>query len=119
MYSPGAVKVAVVLALPSAALSIDGFGSLNFTSAGPRWSAHVSVRSGRAPRPRPRPPAPPPDGWRVTLAERVAGLSVTQTVSVSGSPTVAEDVDAMPFGGPVKIGPFASKRIVGGVLPMP
>src|SRR5947207_4884788 len=59
MYSPGAVKVAVVVVLPSAALSISGFGLLKLTSAGPRCRVHVSASSGRGARPRPPPPPPP------------------------------------------------------------
>ena len=51
-----------------------------------------------------------------------AGLSVTHTFSVSGSPTIAVSDAAMPSGGPVWTllpGPAGSKRSIGGVLPIP
>src|SRR5439155_19601073 len=103
MYSPGEVNVAVVMVLPSAALSIVGFALAKVTSAGPRCRLHDSARSGRAPRPRAFPP--PPAGGRVTFAENFAGLSVTHTVRGNGSDTVVVSDAAMPLGGPVCTGP--------------
>src|SRR5436305_1919328 len=110
MYSPGAVNVAVVAALPSAALSIAGLSFSNVTSPGPRWRLHAIDRSGRAARPRAFAP-PLPAAGRVTFAENFAGLSVAQTMSGSGCDTVAvSDAAKGPFGGPVRIGPPGRKR---------
>src|SRR5438552_4090867 len=97
------MKVAVVVDLPSAALSIAGFAAPNVTSAGPRCTAHVSTRSGRAGRPRPA--ALLLAGGRATFAENFAGLSVTHAVSVSGWLTLAASDAAMPTGGPVWAAP--------------
>src|SRR6266487_1387074 len=66
MYSPGALKVAVVLALPPSSIAIFGLGFSNFTAPGPRNIVHVNaiggggVNSGGAPAPPGAPAAPRP-----------------------------------------------------------
>src|SRR3954452_3472296 len=67
MSSPGALNVALLTVLPSAARSIDGLLLSNLTSPGPRNFVHVSAiagggvkPAGAAPRAAPRPPAAAP-----------------------------------------------------------
>ena len=146
MYSPGAVKVAVVVALPSWSVATFGFGGSNFTAPGPRNIVQVSAsggggvnaNSGGAPAPpaAPRPGAPdpaasaPPPASAPRAAPRprprprpvfsgtliFGPSSVAHTVNVSGTPTVAAYFSASAVGAPVKIGPFSVKRSFGGVF---
>src|SRR5207248_2123218 len=142
MYSPGAVKVAVVVALPSWSVATFGFGGSNFTAPGPRNIVQVSASGGAgvnsggtaagaspvAARPRPRAPAaspaaasPAPPRAAPRPRPRSGMLifrpsSLAQTLRVSGTPTVAVYFSAIVVGAPVKIGPSGRNFNFGGVF---
>src|SRR5262249_8956376 len=103
MYSPAALNVAVVLTI-SPCLVADKRVLANVTVPGPRnlWSdTDATVVEGF-------PPSP------------CGGLgSSTQTLKVTGWPTVPVNAAAVPTGGPVNFGPPSAKARTGGALPMP
>src|SRR5262245_30501758 len=111
MYSPGALNVAVVTALPP---STGGVGLLNLTSPGPRCTFQLTVSPCRRPRPPGVPrragvgPFDPGSGGRPS--------SLTQTPSESGCDTTADRLVATPAG-PCADWPVASSFTTGGVLP--
>src|SRR4029077_4117992 len=116
--SPGALKVAMAVALPPASRSIAGFALSNVTAPGPRNMLHViasggiggnSAEAAAAPRPRPR------EGEGGGMFS-FGPSSVTHVVSASGSPAEAVYLLAMVVGGPVKSGPPGSNMNTGGVF---
>src|ERR1700730_17412102 len=114
-YSPGALKVAVVVFLPPFSLSTLGLNGSNFTAAGPRNRLHLSngaaLGAGAAGAPA---VAPRAGGGAGTLT--FGPSSMAQVVSASPSPTVPVRLAAMPTGGPVNADPFGSNRMTGGVF---
>src|SRR5438093_13753780 len=97
MYSPASLKVAVVVALPPSALSIDGFAFSNTTAPGPRNLLHEMDSGGgggiAAPdelRPRPRHAGGGSGTWILSPS------SFTELVSVTGSVRHGEWTPAIP-----------------------
>src|SRR5262245_8570467 len=146
IYSPGALNVAVVVALPPSSIATFGFWFSNFTAPGPRnivqvmaiGGGGVNADSGLAPRPAPPRPgaaaspvapaaaSPAPGVVPRAAAPRprprpsgtliFAPSSVAHSVSVSGVPTVAVYFSAMPTGAPVNSGPPSRNFSFGGVF---
>src|SRR5580698_5277835 len=109
MYSPGSVKVALVIPLPlngaePANFSTAGLSAPNVTSAGPRNMTHFNVTG-------------EPKSFGRTPDELVNfASSDTQTVSGRGLPTFAARATDNPCG-PCTDWPFSSKLSTGGVFP--
>src|ERR1700730_9498548 len=122
MYSPGALNVAVAVALPPAVRSIDGLGLSNLTAPGPRNMLQAIVSGALMPRaPRPRPPRPTSGpagsagGGGSTLI--VGPRSVAHVVSAKGLASAVLYCAAIAAGGPVNVRPACSNFNTGGVFP--
>ncbi len=104
MFSPGAANVALVVTLPLV-LSIFGFGGSNVAAPpGDRKTLHLIPGGGGS--------KPGIGGIGLTFGPS----SLTHASSVSGFPTVVENVAAITAGGPVNVLPFGSNLITGGVF---
>src|SRR5579885_3191662 len=119
MYSPGALKVAVVVPFPTKAedggalvsvFSTCGFSLANVTVPGPRHLLHVSVTG--APR------MPRPAAAAAAAAKAPFMSSASQAFRFSGVPTVAVISLLIFCGGPCTHEPPSSKLMNGGVLPL-